>query len=109
MSPHRRVSDTDRQRTVDRLVRHVGTGWLSLDEFDRRATRACTAGTAAELAALTADLPGSALPATPTRNPLPLVAVTVTALALLVLVGAVLAGWPMLAHTAGQIAARCGM
>lgn len=53
-----RASDAERELTVQRLQRAVGTGRLTVEEFDERAAKAYAARTRGELAALTRDLPG---------------------------------------------------
>ena len=55
--PDIRASDADRHRVVSLLQRQVGTGRLTVDEFDQRARCAYQARTLGELAALTCDLP----------------------------------------------------
>lgn len=53
-----RASDAERELTVERLSRAVGTGRLTVEEFDERSAKAYAARTRGELAALTEDLPG---------------------------------------------------
>ena len=53
-----RASDAERELTIERLQRAVGTGRLTVEEFDERAAKAYAARTRGELAALTRDLPG---------------------------------------------------
>lgn len=71
-SPELRVSDRERQWTVDVLRKHTAEGRLELDEFSDRVTGAYAARTKAELEALTADLPVAAPvpvgPAAPKRR-----------------------------------------
>lgn len=52
-----RVSDTDRQRTIDELRRHCAAGRLDVDEYATRIERALAATTLEELDGLRADLP----------------------------------------------------
>lgn len=52
-----RVSDTERQRTIDELGRHMAAGRLDADEYTRRVTTAAVAVDLAELDQLLADLP----------------------------------------------------
>jgi hypothetical protein len=52
-----RASDTDRERVIDALQRHVAAGRLNLDEFTERVDAALAARTHVELNAVTADLP----------------------------------------------------
>ena len=53
-----RASDTERELTVERLNRAMGSGRLTVDEFDERVRAAYAARTRGELADLTRDLPG---------------------------------------------------
>ena len=52
-----RVSDTDRQRTIDELRRHCAAGRLDVDEYAARLEKAMAATTLEELDHLTGDLP----------------------------------------------------
>lgn len=52
-----RVSDSERQRTIDELRRHCAAGRLDVDEYSARLERALAATTLEELDHLTADLP----------------------------------------------------
>ena len=61
-------SDDQRQAVVARLTEHTGAGHLTLGEFDDRARRAYLATVAADLAAVTADLPALGRPAGPERR-----------------------------------------
>ncbi|MFG3252747.1 DUF1707 domain-containing protein [Streptomyces sp. NPDC048172] len=54
-----RASHADRDEVVERLRDAAAEGRLDLDELDERLERALKAKTHAELAVLTADLPGS--------------------------------------------------
>lgn len=54
-----RVSDRERERTVDLLSEHAAEGRLSVEELDARVDSALAARTTGELAALTRDLPES--------------------------------------------------
>ncbi len=56
-----RASHADRDQVVELLRVAAGDGRLSAEELDERLERALTARTYAELAALTADLPGAAV------------------------------------------------
>ena len=56
-----RASHADRDQVVELLRVAAGDGRLSPEELDDRLERALTARTYAELAALTADLPGAAV------------------------------------------------
>lgn len=55
-----RIGDTERERVAARLADEVGTGRLTLAEYEQRVGRAYAAHTASELAAVTADLPPTA-------------------------------------------------
>jgi hypothetical protein len=56
-APHMRVSDADRERTVESLRGHAGAGRLDADELEERIGAAFAARTRADLAKLTHDLP----------------------------------------------------
>jgi hypothetical protein len=60
--PNLRASDADRHRVVAALEEHTAAGRLSLDEFGERVTRALSAVTHGELAAVTRDLPAEPAP-----------------------------------------------
>jgi hypothetical protein len=90
------ASLADRERAMRELTHHLGTGRLSLAEFDELSAAVAAATKRSQLAELFADLPGSTPPpaeVTPT-NPLP---------RLVVLAGAA-AGWSqvVLAVTTGN-------
>jgi len=59
-----RVSDQDRDRTLEVLGQHAAAGRLTLDEHEERASLVLAAKTRADLAAVTRDLPedGQSLP-----------------------------------------------
>lgn len=57
VDPSTRVTDRERQATIDQLRLHTGVGRIDIDEFAARTEQALTAQTAGELAGLTADLP----------------------------------------------------
>jgi hypothetical protein len=57
-----RVSDAERERTVDSLREHLVQGRLTLEEFTQRMTSAYSATTSADLAVLEDDLPGASAP-----------------------------------------------
>lgn len=57
VDPSTRVTDHERQATIDQLRLHTGVGRIDIDEFADRTERALTAQTAGELAEVTADLP----------------------------------------------------
>ena len=52
-----RVSDEDRQRTVEELRRHCAAGRIDVDEYAARIERTLSATTLEELDAIRADLP----------------------------------------------------
>ena len=54
-----RVGDAERDACIDTLTDHHLHGRLPVEELDRRQRAALNAVTAADLAALIADLPGS--------------------------------------------------
>ena len=55
-------TDQQREAAVARLTEHIGAGHLTLAEFDERARASYRAGSAAELARVTADLPAPDAP-----------------------------------------------
>lgn len=60
-----RITVLERERALEQLSHHLGTGRLSLTEFDERSAVAAAATTKGELAELFADLPGTTPPAPP--------------------------------------------
>ena len=52
-----RVSDTERQRTIDELRRHCAAGRIDVDDYSARLEQAMSATTLEELDQLTTDLP----------------------------------------------------
>ena len=64
-----RAGHADREQVIEALKDAFVQGRLTRDELDTRAGRALAARTRAELAALTADIPGG--PAGPARPPAP--------------------------------------
>jgi hypothetical protein len=60
-----RISDSEREQYVSELSQHVGTGRLTIDEFDRRAAAVYASQTVAEARAQFSDLPQSAPPEPP--------------------------------------------
>jgi Domain of unknown function (DUF1707) len=64
---HLRASHADRERVIGVLKGGFVAGMLAKDEFDRRVGQALASRTHAELAQLTADLPGGLLPVRPAR------------------------------------------
>ena len=69
ITPAVRVSDDDRNATIDILQDAAGRGFLTIDELETRIESASAAKTRAELTPLTADLPavGSAVSTAPAR------------------------------------------
>lgn len=61
------MTNTERQRTVERLGRALADGCLTAFEFDDRASRAWTATARADLTDLTEDLPPDRPALTPAR------------------------------------------
>ncbi len=66
-----RIGDTERDATVDQLNQHFAAGRLTALEREERTTRALTARTARDLAALLADLPRLDGDSPPRRRRLP--------------------------------------
>lgn len=56
-APAPRIGDLERERTIARLREHVGTGRISLAEFESRLDTVYAARTEADLAAVVRDLP----------------------------------------------------
>jgi hypothetical protein len=63
-----RITVAERERALEELSRHLGTGRLNLTEFDERAAIAVAATTKGQLAELFADLPGTAPPSPPVHT-----------------------------------------
>jgi hypothetical protein len=63
-----RISDTDRERTAERLRAAVGEGRLDLTAYEDRVRLAYASVTRADLDAVTADLPAPAGPRKPERR-----------------------------------------
>ena len=63
--PHLRAADADRTAVAGVLGEHMAAGRLTVAEYEERLTRAYAAKTYGELAELTTDLPGGAVPAVP--------------------------------------------
>lgn len=104
-----RASDADRQRVVSLLERHVGTGRLTLDEFDQRAWSAYQARTLGELATLTRDLPPEPRPERPNKSHRRVPAAVVVAAAVLsfLLGGAALANGTLPAVASSSAGMPC--
>ena len=67
-----RVSDADRDATVESLREHLVAGRLTLDEFGERVDTALRARTGADLAVVHADLPAQTAASTEVRRRKPL-------------------------------------
>lgn len=63
-----RVSDSERDATLEVLSRQAAAGRLTLDELEERASQATAAKTRADLATVTRDLPAETAPATAARK-----------------------------------------
>jgi hypothetical protein len=57
MDEHIRVSDADRERTIERLREHFAEGRLTSDELDERVTAALSAKNFGDLRAVMTELP----------------------------------------------------
>ena len=66
-----RAGHADREQAIEALKTAFVQGQLTRDELDTRAGQALAARTCAELAALTADIPGGPAAAGPARPPAP--------------------------------------
>lgn len=66
--PHLRAADADRSAVASVLGEHMAAGRLTVAEYEERLTRAYAAKTYGELAELTTDLPGGAVPAAPSGS-----------------------------------------
>lgn len=80
-----RVSDADRQDTIDQLRHHTADGRLTLEEFEARVEEALAARTGRDLEAVMRDLPSIAAPARrhrPHRRPVPVAALLASPLVL---------------------------
>jgi len=65
LSPELRASDSERDRTVDRLREAAGQGRLTLEELSERIETALSAKTRGELEQVVVDLPATSAPRTP--------------------------------------------
>ncbi|WP_036534525.1 DUF1707 SHOCT-like domain-containing protein [Nocardia cyriacigeorgica] len=75
-SPGLRISVAERERALRELTHHLGTGRLSLDEFEIRSAAVAAADRPDQLAELFTDLPGAvpdSVPLGPPPSPLPAV------------------------------------
>jgi hypothetical protein len=92
-----KASQADREGVVDVLKAAFVAGRLTEDELQARAGQAFAAGTCADLAAITADIPPGTVAAQPARMPDRLVAGgTAVIIAAAALGGALLVGGPAL-------------
>ncbi|MFC8529420.1 DUF1707 domain-containing protein [Nocardia sp. NPDC057227] len=66
-----RAGDADRERAMRELVEHLGSGRLSLPEFEVRSAAVVAAESRAELAESFADLPAGVPPGPPGPAPRP--------------------------------------
>jgi hypothetical protein len=103
-----RITVTERERALEQLSHHLGTGRLSLTEFDERSAIAAAATTKAQLAELFADLPGATPPAppAPTGNALQRLSTIAALISIVAVVLAVATGnWLWLLAGTGTIVA----
>ncbi|WIM68116.1 DUF1707 domain-containing protein [Corynebacterium breve] len=63
-APDIRVGDAERSQVLDDLSEHFASGYLDVNEFDRRTQAAVVATHRSQLEALKADLPQAHVPAT---------------------------------------------
>ena len=98
LDPHRRCTDSDRERAIARLKWAAGAGAIDLYEFESRLERALSASSYLELEELVADLPGEANPG-PRRSVPPPLGTYLGVIGLLVVVWLVTSPggyfWPM--------------
>ena len=80
-----RIGDAERERALHTLSHHVGTGRLTLTEFEARSTIAATATTPDELAQVLVDLPIPLTPGTAVPSPHPTSLTSVIAVSIVVL------------------------
>ncbi|MEV5839568.1 DUF1707 domain-containing protein [Nocardia sp. NPDC052112] len=103
-----RITVTERERALEQLSHHLGTGRLSLTEFDERSAIAAAATTKGQLAELFADLPGVTPPApsAPTVNALQRLRTIAAVISIVAVVLAVATGnWLWLLAGTGTIVA----
>ncbi|MFX0579052.1 DUF1707 SHOCT-like domain-containing protein [Nocardia nepalensis] len=103
-----RITVTERERALEQLSHHLGTGRLSLTEFDERSAIAAAATTKAQLAELFADLPGATpqAPSAPTGNALQRLSTIAALISIVAVVLAVATGnWLWLLAGTGTIVA----
>lgn len=103
-----RITVTERERALEQLSHHLGTGRLSLTEFDERSTIAAAATSKGQLAELFADLPGVTPPAppVPTSNALQRLSTIAALISIVAVVLAVATGnWLWLLAGTGTIVA----
>jgi len=104
-----RITVTERERALEQLSHHLGTGRLSLTEFDERSAIAAAATTKGQLAELFADLPGAtppAPPAAPTGNALQRLSTIAALISIVAVVLAVATGnWLWLLAGTGTVIA----
>ncbi|MEV6139410.1 DUF1707 domain-containing protein [Nocardia sp. NPDC051990] len=103
-----RITVTERERALEQLSHHLGTGRLSLTEFDERSAVAAAATTKGQLAELFADLPGTtpSAPPAPTGNALQRLRTIAAVISIVAVVLAVATGnWLWLLAGTGTIVA----
>ncbi|MEV4128519.1 DUF1707 domain-containing protein [Nocardia sp. NPDC049707] len=103
-----RITVTERERALEQLSHHLGTGRLSLTEFDERSAVAAAATTKGQLAELFVDLPGTTPPAppAPTGNALQRLRTIAAVISIVAVVLAVATGnWLWLLAGTGTIVA----
>ncbi|MEU0503387.1 DUF1707 domain-containing protein [Nocardia sp. NPDC005998] len=104
-----RITVTERERALEQLSHHLGTGRLSLTEFDERSASAAAATSKGQLAELFADLPGvtpPAPPVEPTANALQRLSTIAALISIVAVVLAVATGnWLWLLAGTGTIVA----
>lgn len=89
-----RITVAERERALEQLSHHLGTGRLSLTEFDERSAIAAAATTKGQLAELFVDLPGTtpAAPQVHTDNRLRQLSTIAAVIAIIAVVLAVATG-----------------
>ncbi|WP_433760162.1 DUF1707 SHOCT-like domain-containing protein [Nocardia sp. CA-135398] len=103
-----RITVTERERALEQLSHHLGTGRLSLTEFDERSAIAAAATTKGQLAELFVDLPGITpdAPPAPTGNALQRLRTIAAVVSIVAVVLAVATGnWLWLLAGTGTIVA----
>ncbi len=107
-SPGLRISVAERERALRELTHHLGTGRLSLDEFETRSAVVAAAERPEQLAELFIDLPGAvpdSVPLGPPASPLPAVGAGLVVVFGVVLALVVGSWWWLLLPVAAGVAA----